>query len=523
MESHPEPSTAAAAPRDATASPATYWRPLFAAASLKLVLHVVLGSGYGFHRDEFYYLACGRRPDWGYVDQPPLVPWLGHLVELLFGVGTLTPGELRWFSALAGAGAILLAGLMARELGGKRFAQGLAALTVLVMPLFLATGELFQTVVFDQLWWSVVLWLALRTLRTGDGRGWWLVGLAAGLGLETKHTMGLLGLGLAAGLLFTAAGRRHLRTPWPWLGGALALALLLPNLLWQHVHGWPTAEFVHNNNAWNRKEWTLAGFLGFQALFVGPGGLLLIGLGLWRACVPAGRNGERLVAWIFAVVLGTLLVLHGKHYYLGPIYPALAAAGGVAAEGLAARWTARRPGLGRWLRPAWAAATVLGALPLVPAVLPVVPLARFAGSWEYRLNHDLGEQIGWREVAAQAVGVVHGLSGEEQAQATVLTVNYSEASAIEFYEHAFAAQTPVVCGQNNYWLWGPGAREGRTVIVVGARHREWMEEMFGRVERVATIGNPWGVANDEHGTGIFVCHEPKKTLQAAWPEQKDFD
>ncbi len=498
------------------------WGMLLPLAAVKLVVHALIGNGYGFHQDEFYYLACGRRPAWGYVDQPPFVPLLGHLVETLFGVAALTSGELRRFSALAGAGVVVLGGLIARELGGGRFAQGLAALAVLAMPLFLATGELFQTVVFDQLCWALAFWLVLRTLRTGEGRGWVLVGLAAGVGLEVKHTMGLFGMGLAVALLATRTGRRHLRTPWPWLGGGIALALLLPNLLWQHAHGWPTAEFIHNNNEWNRNEWTLGKFFVLQVVFTNPAVLPLLALGAWWAFFAGGKPGTRVVVCLAGVVFAALLVLRGKPYYVGPIYPALAALGSVALEALTTRWAARETDPRRWLRPAAVVGIILCALPLAPAVLPIVPPERLATSWEFRLNDDLGRHVGWPELVTQMETILRGLPASEQAQTTILCPYYEAASAIEHFDPALAVRVPVVSPHNTYWLWGPGRREPQTVIVVGARHREWLDELFGRVERIGTIDNPYGVPNEWRGGGIWICREPKQTLHSAWPGLKNF-
>lgn len=346
------------------------------------------------------------------------------------------------------------------------------------------------------------------------------------MGLEVKFTMGLFGLGLAVTLLATRAGRDHLRTPWPWLGGGLALALLLPNLLWQHAHGWPTAEFIHRNNAWNRQGWSLAGFLPLQALYVGPA-LPLVLLGAWWAGSPgpATPAGARFGLGVAVTSAAVLVFTRGKAYYLGPVYPALAAAGSVAVEGFTRRWAARRVG-GNWargLRPAVIVTLVLGALLLGPVALPVVPLERLAGSGALRLNPDLVRHVGWPELVEQVAAVVRSLPEAEQAQTTILSVNYEEAAAIEHYEPALAARMPVVSPHNTYWLWGPGEREPRTVVVVGAREQEWQEKLFGRVERVATIATPAGITNEWTGRGIFVCREPKMPLRSAWPDLKNYD
>ena len=501
--------------------PRVAWRVLSGLAVARLLLHFIIGSGYGLFRDEFYYLACGARPAWGYVDQPPLVPLLARLATTIWGYTTITAGELRTFSAVAAAGVIVLAGVMARELGGSRFAQVLTAIAVFCGPLFLATGDLFETVVFDQLCWALASWLVLRAWQRASGTGWLLVGLAAGIGLEIKFTMGLFGLGLAAALGLTAAGRRHLRTPWPWLGGAIALALLAPNLWWQHTHGWPTAEFVHRNNEWNRKEWTLPKFLLSQLEFLNPAGLALAAIGLWHVCSKRGDNGARPLGWIFLLSLAVLLVTRGKPYYLGPAYPGLLAAGAVAAES----WTARRlaQDRGRWLRPALAGSLVLLTLPLAPVALPLVPRAKLPGSWVAGWQHDFGEMIGWQELTAQVETVFRSLPLDEQAGAAVLTMNYGEAAAIEHFRALPTTEMPVLSEHNNYWFWGPGSRDPQTLIIVGTWHPERFKPFFGQIDQTATIDNPLGIENDERGAGIYVCRQPRVSLRAKWPDSKDFD
>ena len=502
---------------DPAPPPRAAWSVLLGLAAARLALHFAVGSGYGLFRDEFYYLACGARPDWGYVDQPPLVPLLARLAAAIWGDTTITAGELRTFSALAAAGMVVLAGLVARELGGGRFAQGLAALAVWCGPIFLATGELFETVVFDQLCWTLTLWLTLRAWKRAPGWRWLLVGLAAGVGLEVKFTMGMCGLGLAAALLFTAAGRRHLRSPWPWLGGALALGLLAPNLWWQHAHGWPTAEFVRNNNAVSREDWTVGQFLLAQVGSVNPAGLALALAGVWRAFVrPADGRSAVVPGWAFVVPLAVLLVTRGKPYYLGAAYPTLLAAGACAAEGWAARGR-------RWRGPALAGGVILMTLPAVPLVLPVVPRARLAGSWVARAQRDYGETFGWEELAAQVAGVVEKLPAAERARTAVFANNYGEAAALEHFGGPALAGVPVVSPHNNYWLWGPGSSDPQTLVVVGTRHPERWTPFFEQVERAATLDNSLGIDNEERGAGVYLCRGPRAPLRTRWAELKHFN
>lgn len=241
------------------------WVPLLSVAAAKLAIHLSLASRYGFHRDELYYLISGRHLAWGYVDHPPLTVFAAAVVETIFGPSLVA---LRLVPALLGAGLVVLAGLMARELGGRAWAQTLAGVAVLAAPVFLMTNHLFQTVTFDQIAWTAATFHVLRLMRTGRERLWLLVGAAAGLGLLAKYTVALFGLGLAAGLLFTSY-RRQFRSLWLWAGGALAMAIVLPNLLWQFSHGWPTLEFVRNNNARVAEEYSVPALLGIQTAFIG--------------------------------------------------------------------------------------------------------------------------------------------------------------------------------------------------------------------------------------------------------------
>ena len=493
--------------------PPVAWPILLGLAAARLVLHFIIGSGYGIFRDEFYYLACGARPDWGYVDQPPLVPLLARLAAAIWGYTTITAGELRTFSALAMAGLIVLAGLMARQLGGGRFAQGLAALAVACGPIYLAVGDLFETVVFDQLCWALAGWLVLRAWQREPGRGWLLVGLAAGIGLETKFTMGLFGLGLAAALLLASAGRRHLRTPWPWLGGVIALTLLAPNLWWQHANGWPTAEFIHNNNEWNRKEWTWPKFMLSQLEYLNLTGMALATAGLWRVFSKREDDGGRALGWIFVVALALLLVTRGKPYYLGPAYPGLLAAGAVAAEG----WTARRLALAqsRWLRPAMVGGVILLTLPLAPVALPLVPHEKLAGSWVAKLQHDYGEMFGWQELTTQVEGIFLSLPPADRAQAVVQGGNYGEVAAIEHFGHLSRTEMPLASGHNNYALWRRG-QAAPPVAVIIAHNRDWLDKAYEQVEQVATVENPLGIDNEERGKGIFICRRLRDPKNAEW-------
>jgi hypothetical protein len=473
----------------------------------KLLAHLLTASRYGFHRDEFYYLASGRHLAWGFVDQPPVVPFLALVGSELFGA---TPAGLRVLSAVAGAATVVAAGLLAREFGGGRFAQGMTALAVLFAPLFIGANTMLQTVPFDQLWWLLAALGVARAVRTGSTRAWALTGAVLGVALLTKYTVLLFGFGLLVGLLATPA-RAHLRTPGPWLAAGLALILFLPNLVWQITHDWPTLEFIANNNA--NVAMTVGGFLAAQPLMMGlPGVLLGLGGVAWFF-TSAGRP-YRVVGWIALTTLAVLLVVAGKDYYLGPAYPLVFAAGAVGLEG----WVRRRAK--RWLAPALAAGYAVLSLAAVPVALPVLPVDVMVRLGLYEHNEPYAEMLGWPELVETVTAVYDDLPPEEQATTAIFTANYGEAGSLNLLG---PDRLPTaVSGHNSFHDWGPPPASTTTVIALGFSE-DYLRRFFAEVEPVATTTNPYGVANEEYGQTVYLARRPTVVLADVWAERYHYN
>lgn len=463
--------------------------PALAVAGLTLVVHLGLSGRYGFHRDELYYLTAGRHPAAGYVDQPPFVPLVARAVTAVAGE-RLWP--LRAVAGLAHAALVVVAGMLARDLGGKRWAVGVAAVATAVAPVFVATGGMFQTVVFDQLWWALIVLLVIRLLRGGDRRLWLAVGALVGLGLQTKWTVALLGIGLAVGCTVVPEARARLRGPWPWLGVALAALLWAPNLVWQALNGWPTLEFTEHNNETVQAEQGRAGFVAEQFLLMSPVAVPLVAAGLvwtWRR-----RPWRALAAAVIAMFV-ILLVAGGKSYYLAPAYVLLFAAGAVAAEPWAGSPRRRR---------AVPVALVVGGLVPLPAVAPVLAERAYVDTF-YDLNDEMGEQLGWPQLADQVAAVYLALPAGERADARILTSSYGEAAALDLYGPSRGIPRGVtLSAHNSYVDWWPDGEPAGTVIVVRYRTGA-LAPHCGAIERVATITNPWDAPNQVAGTPISVC------------------
>ena len=495
-------------------------------ALIKLITHLLTASNYGYFRDELYYIAAGERLSLGYVDFPPFVALVTAFARATLGDSL---PALRLLPALAGAAVVVLAGLMAQELGGGRFSQGLAALAVLVAPNFLVFGTFLSMDAFDQLFQVSAAYVLIVILGRDRPRLWLVFGALCGLGLLTKITMLFFGFAVLVALLVSPA-RRHLLTPWPWLGGLVALALLAPYLLWNAANGWPTIEFWR---AYGGKvdEASSLEFLLEQIVTMQPPALPLWLAGLCFFLFTTRGRPYRPLGWIYLVLFAIFVVMNSRFYFLAPAYPALFAAGGVAAE----RFFESH---GRWRRilPAYAAVLAISGVVVAPiTVLPALPVQTLAGvtgaaggdagiEVETRevaeLPQNFSDRFGWEGMAEDVARVHDRLPPGERSEACVLAGNYGEAGAIDFFGERHGLPK-AISGHNSYYLWGPGNCDGETVVSVGVP-RERLEGVFGRVERAATIGCRYCMP-DEDNLPVYVSRDTKVPFEEAWPRFKHYD
>jgi hypothetical protein len=485
---------------------------LLGIASMVALAHLLTNGRYGFHRDELQTLSDALHLDWGFVAYPPLTPFLEHIGLYLFGVSLV---GLRLFAVLAQAVAIVVTGLMARELGGGRLAQVAAAASVALSPLPLFEGTEFQYTSFDYLWWVLVAYFIIRLLKTDDPRWWLAIGAVVGVGLMTKYTMLFFVAGILGGLVLTPA-RRFLRNRWLWAGVALAFLIFLPNLVWQVRHDFISLHFLRHIHVRDVGEGRANGFLRDQFVlcanrFTAP---------LWIAGLLGFLRDRRyrLLAWAYLIPLALFLLSKGRGYYLAAAYPMLMAMGATLAE----RWLASLP---RWWRrtveTAYFTLLVAWGMYICTAILPLAssgPLKNFA----LENNGDMREEIGWNELVKTVAGIRDSLPPEQQEHVGVLAGNYGEQGAIEILGPAYNLPTPISM-TNSAWLRGYPEPPPSTLIVLGFS-REDAEKAFTSCRLAGHNGNLYGVQNEESKDhpDIFVCGGPRKSWPEFWKDYQAF-
>jgi hypothetical protein len=497
--------------------------PGIAVASLvfiKVMLHLATAARYGIFRDELYYIACARHLAFGYVDHPPLIALITWLTMHLFGSSL---GALRLLPALAGGMLVWVTARMARELGGGGFAQVLAGLAILPVPIYLILNHWLTMNAFEPLLWALTLWAALRMVARNDARLWLAIGALIGVGLENKYSMAFLAGALVLGLLLTPE-RRLLKTWWFAAGVGIAVVLFLPNLLWLARHGFPFLEFErHSRMSGSRIVRGPVAFLADQVVMMNPvlAPLWIAGLVWFFRSAVAKRY--RFAGWTALLVIALLLGMQAKNYYVSPVYPILFASGAIALE----RACHERF---RWAGPVYVGVVVVSGLVLAPLVMPVLPVDRllaYQKAWHGftpvvfevepgGLPQYFSDEFGWENMARQTAVAFHALSPEEQKTTALFANDYGQAAAIDFFGPRYGLPASV-SGAETFWLWGPRQYTGSTVIVLGSNGRGDREH-FRTVEPAGLVDDPRSRHDEQFQ--IFLCRGLSPDLQTLWPKLK---
>ncbi|MGC8712427.1 MAG: ArnT family glycosyltransferase [Leptodesmis sp.] len=500
---------------------------LWLLALIKLMLHFLTNGQYGYSDDELYYMACGNRLDWGYTEFPPLVAVVAHISRSLMGDSLFS---IRFFPAIAGALLVVLTGLMARELGGGRFAQFLAALLIVTSPYFLTAHTTLTMNALEPLIWTLCAYLVLLFLKYHQSKLWLLIGLLIGIGLLNKFSMVFFAFSLGVGLWLTQ--RQVFSKKWIWFGGVIAIVLAMPTLIWQAQHGWPFLEHQKAANLYDKKSSfeAIAALLVQPILMMHPLAAPIWLAGLYFYLLSKEGKPYRLFGWIFVMTYGLFLLLQGKSYYLAPLYPLLFGAGAIVAE----CWTKNQRLLKTALLGVLVVSTTIIMIPMTLPVLPMETLLQFSSYYSKddflpeRSNTTLATQeapvyfknmLGWEDSVAQISKVYYQLPATEQPQTAILSWEYGNAGAIDFYGSRYGLPKGI-SGAHAFYFWGHQNYSGEQVISLGG-DRSYLQQLFHQVEQVDTVTHA-GVVGIKSNIPIYLCKGIKIPFNQSWPKFKAY-
>jgi Dolichyl-phosphate-mannose-protein mannosyltransferase len=491
------------------------WGIIAAASFIKLVIHLLTYTRYGTHRDEFMYFEMGNHLTWGFIETPPVIAIFAWLARHIFGY---TEFAVRFFPAVFGALNIFITGMIVKRIGGKAFAQTIAMITLLIVPLYLRIDHYFMPVVFNYFFWILTSYFVISYLQSKNKMYILWTGVAIGLGMLTKHTMFLWAVSLLVSIALSKE-REIFKTKQPWQAIGIAFLIFLPNLIWQWLHGFPVFHHMAALNESQLVHIPPAQFLIEQAINAMPVLLFWLG-GLAYLLFRKDTKTYRPLGWAFLINFFVFMLLHGKSYYIGGSYFMLFAFGGLFAEQLIKKI---------WLKIALPAVTILLYIPVLPYSLPVLPLggmiyygqlAKEAGlgvlnRWEdgrvYDLPQDYADQLGWEELADIIAFSYNQFSEKEKLNCTIYGENYGEAGAVDFYGHKYNLPKAISMS-SNYFPWLPQELKVYTVFWIGGSLSN-VENFFEEVEIVGRITNPFA---RERGLTVYLCRGIKPALEEAW-------
>jgi hypothetical protein len=421
----------------------------------------------------------------------------------------------------------LLTGMITRELGGGRFGVALSAVTILIPPIYLSDGSMLTSNCgLEVLLWMGAVYFAILAVKRNEPRYWLWFGVVSGIGLQEKYSILVLGFGVAIGLLLTKQ-RRFLADKWIWIGLAVSFLIFLPNLLWNIHYQWPFVQLMHNIRADGRDvvltPWE---FFSQQVLlmhhFTAP---------IWIAGVIALLGARRLRAYRFlgiAYLVGFAVfeVMHGKNYYLSPIYPVYLAAGCVVLDAGIKRIRQE------WMKPVIVVILLAGGAILAPLAIPVLPIDEFVSymNWlpikvprsehhheRVALPQHYADQFGWKEIVEETAVAWGRIPRNERKDCGIFAQDYGQAGAIDFLGPRYELPQSL-SGHQSWWLWGPRGYSGNCMIVLDD-NRARLESLWERVDYVGdSADNPYALENQ---IPLWICHGAKfGTMEQLWPELK---
>lgn len=508
---------------------------IWAIAIAKLLFHIYFNNRYGYFRDEFDYIACGDHLAWGYVDQPPVIPLLTHISRAVLGDSLRA---IRFIPAVASSLLLVQTAVIARELGGKFYALLLSAILVAFAPQYLSNGSLLTTNCLEPNLWMACAYFVILAIKRDDPRYWLWVGVFAGIGMQEKYSIAFFVFGITLGLLLTEQRRAFLRK-WFWLGALAMFLIFLPNLLWNIHYHWPFLQLMHNIRAEGRDVVLPAGqYFVQQTLLVNPLAAPIWIIGLIAFFLSSKLKPYRVLGWSFIVCYSVFFVLHGKAYYLAPIYPMLLAAGAVVIDSALTSkevrtTTTRRPGFG-WRKRVILDVLIVSGAVTVPITVPVLSPGAFL-AYTKKLPFKLpitehsharaalpqwyADQFGWNEIVAETAVAWNQLTPDERKDENcgIFAQDYGQAGAIDFLGRKYGLPKSL-SGHQTWFLWGPRGYSGNCMIVLDDR-REKLEQLWNNVQYVGTSAdNPYAL---EKEIPVFICRGSKfGTMADLWPEVK---
>ncbi len=481
-----------------------------------LIYIASFNKAYGYFIDEFYYIACAKRLAFGYVDHPPLAPFILAVFSWIFGFSIYA---IRFLPALASSVIVFLTGKLAEEIGGGTRSQIFAALTMICVPMAAAFASFYSMNVFEPLIAIIMFLLTLSMVKNDNPKLWIWLGILGGLGMMNKHTFALTIFVLIVSLLLSEH-RKYIFNRWCVVGCGIMFVIFLPNILWQILNGYPTLEFYHNITVGKNVYTPPAQFMMGQLLYMSPFTAPVWLAGMVYLLVSKRMKQYGFLGVMFILTIGLMCITGTSRSDRTMFaYPVVIAGGAVFFESL------NKKQKGIWWMAGLSTLMLAGFVLLLPLVLPYFSYEQTAGMVKALhfntelergkkppLPQILADRISWEEKSAMLYSVYNSLPDSVKKQTIIFTDNYGKAGALELFGEKYGVKQ-VFCQHNNYYLWGKGKLNKKNVLVLDdAESIHGYRRGFDSVEIFPVeFSNPY-VSSHENNLKVCLCSKPKSPL-----------
>ncbi|WP_232817855.1 ArnT family glycosyltransferase [Winogradskyella tangerina] len=483
-----------------------YFPIILVFAVLKFIVHWIGNRNYGYHRDELLHLSVSEHMDWGFMEFPPFIGFIGKLSYWFFDYDLL---GVRLFPTLAGVAILVLCCVMAKELGGKFGAVFLAGICILAFVPFYRNHTLFQPVAFDQLFWALGFYILVRYINSKNRNYLILVGITLGFGLLNKYTMLVWAFGVFVGLFFFEKSRLY-RNKWLYISGLVALLLFIPNIIWQINNDFPLVAHMQRLNESQLESISPWEFI-LDQVEMAPIFIMFI-CGFIGLFFSKRLKNYKFIGIACLVIFFTMWITKAKTYYVFALYPMLFSAGAVFIEQLLVKR--------KRLIYLVAGSIFLPMVFFIPEAAPILPIEKYTDymnleevDGRYELTGDFADMHGWEEQVKLVDSVYKSLTEDERVNCVLWAENYGEAGALKIIGKRYGLPNPI-SRHGSFWTWGYGNKNAEVWISLG-NEKASVEYVFEDIELVKMITHKYAI-DEENNIPLYICRNPKVDIEEWW-------
>ena len=480
---------------------------VFAFCIIKLALHLIADMHSGFQGDELLHIETGNHLAFGFMEFPAMIGLLAFIQNLFQSESVFVNHIFAHISAVL---ILIIISNIVIQLGGKAKAVFLVLLCIIIAPAFGRSQQLFQPIVFSQLFWVLNFYLLTKYVKYAEKKCLWLLTISTALAFLTKYDAVFFIFGVSSLVLFKSTREALIKHKF-WWNILVFILLISPNIVWQFLNDFPVLKMFDRLYQTQLDKLTPIEVLRGLFLALNPLTLLISIAGI-TAMFHRSMRAYRPLSISILLSVFLLALSEGKGYYFFPIALTIFAFGGVFWENVI---LAKR----KWLIYPLAFILFIGVV-LIPFGMPVFPLESYlkheyhyekkeipGGEYAIKFDERYAKEK-WAVTLKELKNVYEDLSKEEKGSTLIWGKHYGQAGAVNLFNERYGIPKAFSL-HGSFYNWVPKGEMPKTTLVLSYDVGNFFQEYFSVVVKVKTIYNPYADTEEELYQHIYICKEPK--------------